>query len=133
MYDGLERRTIDRFCIPDAKVRYKQINGSNGVGELIDLSRSAIRFEVYYPLYEGALVEVTLELPGGDEISLRGHVVWTFDIPHENRSFTVVQFLPFGSDDRYNQPASLEKLKAIEKSYLIDQKSDQSGFSNKYL
>jgi len=121
MYDGLERRTIDRFTIPDAKVRYKQYNGSSGMGELIDLSRSSIRFEVYYPLQEGALIEVTIELPNNDEITLKGHIVWTYEMRNENRNFTVVQFFPFGTDERYNQPANLEKLKAVEKSYLLDQ------------
>lgn len=121
MYDGLERRTIDRFTIPGAKVRYKEVNGSTGIGELIDLSRSAIRFEVYYPIHEGTLVEVTIELPGGDEIGLKGNVVWAYEIRNQNRCFTVVQFLPFGSDDRYNPHTSLEKIKAVEKTYLLDQ------------
>lgn len=124
MYDGLERRTIDRFVIPNAKVRYRLANGVSGVGELIDLSRSAIRFEVYFPLIEGSLLEVTIELPNRDEITLKGHVVWTFEIRRENKCFAVVQFLPFGTDDRYNRPDSLAKIKAIEKTYLLDFKSE---------
>jgi hypothetical protein len=123
MYDGLERRTIDRFSIPNAKVRYRQANGVTGVGELIDLSRSAARFEVYYPLQEGTPIDMAIELPNQDIIDIRGHVVWTFEIKKDQRCFGVAQFLPFGSDERYNPVQSLEKLKAIEKTYLLDQKT----------
>ena len=103
----LERRHSDRFEIPGARVNYCLQNGARAQMPLKNITHGGICFGVDHPLEKGDLVEVDIKLPGNAEIYVKGNVVWA------SKFDAAVQFLPFGTDERYNSFASYQKIKAV--------------------
>ncbi len=114
----IERRHLDRFKIPGAEVSYKLPDGSSSRVKLIDITRSGIRFEINNPVIIGEIIELEIIVPRKDKIFIKGHVVWTSKPNSENPAYAVVQFLPFGSDERYNSMQSYEQHKELSEVYL---------------
>ena len=103
----LERRHADRFEIPGARVEYR-LNGSiSSKMPLRDITNGGARFAVQHRFTRGDEVKLEIRIPSRDQISLKGFIVWATDID------AAVQFLPFGTDDRYNSFESYEKIKAL--------------------
>ena len=114
----IERRHLDRFKIPGAEISYKLLDGSWSCVILIDITRSGVRFEIKNTVNVGEIIELEIIVPKKDKIFIKGHVVWTSKSNSENPSYAVVEFLPFGSDERYNSMHSYEQLKELSEEYL---------------
>jgi hypothetical protein len=114
----IERRHLDRFKIPGAEVSYKLPNGSSSCVKLVDITRSGIRFETKNGVNIGEIIELEIIVPRKDKIIIKGHVVWTSNPDSKNLPYAVVQFLVFGSDERYNSMQSYEQLKELSEEYL---------------
>ena len=119
MYQLLERRHLDRFIIPDAKVSYTASNGSSIVVPLTDISKSSVRFEMTTKMEAGNFIELELIVPSQEKILIKGHIIWTSNDNHnlEKNVYSVVQFLPFGSDEQYNSTKSQAQLRELFKIY----------------
>ena len=102
----IERRHLDRFKMPGAKISYKLPDGSSSCVKLVDITRSSIRFEINNSVVIGEIIELEIIVPRKDKIFIKGHVVWTSKPDSESPAYAVVQFLPFGSDERYNSMQS---------------------------
>ena len=119
-----DRRYLDRFEIPGAKVIYKQREGFHGAKAvsaqtpLIDLTYISCRFEVNHTLQPGAIVELQILISGKRKIKVVGYIVWVSDAQSGRPSMAVVQFFPFGTDKRYNSLHSLKQLKKLSAQYL---------------
>ena len=114
----IERRHLDRFKIPGANVSYKLPDGSSSRVNIVDITRSGVRFEINDPVIIGEIIELKIIVPRKNNIFIKGHVVWTSKPDSENPAYAVVQFLPFGSDERYNSMQSYEQLKELSEEYL---------------
>lgn len=118
----LERRYLDRIKIPGAEVEYKSKDGNTTKGELIDLTKISVKFYIDCELNEGDFIEIVIYVEDREEIHVKGNIVWIKIVNENNISRTVgvVQFLPFGSDERYNSLDCYEKLIKLEKDYSKD-------------
>jgi len=103
----LERRHSDRFEIPGARVNYNLQNGNKAQMPLRNITHGGICFAVEHPLEKGDLVEIDIKLPGNAEIAVKGNVVWASKLD------AAVQFLPFGTDERYNTFTSYQRIKEV--------------------
>ena len=123
MYNGFERRQLERFRIPEARVHYKQHQGFKNAkeiseeGSLIDFTKISIRFKSKHTLQSGALVEMVILIPGKKKIHVKGHVIWSTEATENHLGYAVVQFLPFGTDERYNSMRAHDQLQKLEKEY----------------
>jgi PilZ domain len=108
----LERRHSDRFEIPGARVNYYLKDGKEGQMPLRNITHGGICFGIEDPLEKGDLVEVNIKLPGQCEIFVKGNVVWA------SKMAAAVQFLPFGTDERYNSFTSYQKIKEVLTEYV---------------
>jgi hypothetical protein len=114
----IERRHLDRFKIPGAEISYKLPDGSTSRVKLVDITRSGVRFEINNPVIVGEIIELEIIVPKKDIIFIKGHVVWTSKPDSESPVYAVVQFLIFGSDERFNSMHSYEQLKELSEEYL---------------
>lgn len=105
----IERRNLDRYKIPEAKVLYYAAEESNIV-TLTDISKSSIRFEPLAPLKVGDPIEVELIIPAKEKILLKGTIIGRAKDDSGTSEPVVVQFAPFGSDERYNSSHSYKQL-----------------------
>jgi hypothetical protein len=103
----LERRHADRFEIPGAQVEYR-LNGSfSSKMPLKDITNGGARFAIQHRFTRGDEVELEIQIPMKDQISVKGFIVWATEAD------AAVQFLPFGTDDRYNSFESYEQIKTL--------------------
>jgi hypothetical protein len=114
---GIDRRYLDRFVVPDAEVEYSCDEGGKEKGSLADITKISVRFEVKQQFNPGDLINLEIVVPDKDRISVRGHVVRTIHPIEARSSYVAVQFLPFGSDQRYNSMKSYDQLDALTCEY----------------
>ncbi len=114
----IERRHLDRFKIPGAEISYKLPDGSWSRVNLVDITRSGVRFENKNTINIGEIIELEIIVPRKNKIFIKGHVVWTSNPDSKSPAYAVVQFLVFGSDERYNSMRSYEQLKELSEEYL---------------
>ena len=107
----LERRHSDRFEVPGASVNYVLQDGNRAQMPLRNITHGGICFGIEHSLKKGDLVDIDIKLPGNAAISVRGNVVWS------SRMDAAVQFLPFGTDERYNSFTSYQKIKNLLSDY----------------
>lgn len=123
MHNGYERRQLERFKIPGAQVHYKQRAGfkhAKQISEkkpLIDFTKISVRFKSKHTLQPGALVEMVILIPGKKKIRVKGNVIWSTEATEDREGYAVVQFLPFGTDERYNSMRTHDQLQKLEKEY----------------
>ena len=103
----LERRHSDRFEIPGARVNYSLQNGKKAQMPLRNITHGGICFGVEHHLEKCDLVEIDIKLPGNSEIYVKGNVVCA------SKFDAAVQFLPFGTDERYNSFSDYQKIKEV--------------------
>jgi hypothetical protein len=103
----IERRHADRFEIPGALVNYKLKDGLNAQTPLKDITNAGARFEIGHIINRGDFVELDIRIPGKDPISVKGNVVWATNFD------AAIQFVPFGTDERYNSFKSYKLLKSV--------------------
>ena len=125
-YKGEERRYFKRVAVPGAKVSYAQRKGFHnsdelsGTAPLADITQMSVRFETAQTLHPGAYIEIEIMPPGKEKILAKGNIVWVSDPAAGKPGYAVVQFLPFGTDERYNPLNSLQQLKELTQQYLKD-------------
>lgn len=107
-----ERRNLDRFKIPGAHVTFKTIDGQLNYLPIIDISKSSIRFRYTGNLSKGDYLNFAIIIPSKEKISLKGHVV-AITKNYPEHSFVLVQFAPFGPDERYNPLSSLKQINVL--------------------
>jgi len=111
----IERRKTDRFIIPGAKVLYYTPNGSSNLVSLTDISINSIRFELTTDLKILDMLDFELIIPSKEKILLKGNITGLMINDPEYPDSAVIQFEPFGSDDRYNSIHSYNQLKELIK------------------
>ena len=108
-----DRRHSDRFYVAGGKVHFTTRKGEPAFSSLADLTQSSIKFEIEEELIVGDQIEVIIEVPGFRMIPVKGRVAWTSSPLLNNPAHAVVQFLPFGTDSRYNTMRIHEQIKTI--------------------
>jgi hypothetical protein len=114
---GLERRYLDRLEIPDAEVVYISDTGTEEKGSLADITKISVRFEVSKQFNPGDMIHLEIIIPNKEKIAVRGHVVRTINSTEAEPAYAAVQFLPFGSDERYNSMESYTQLDVLTTEY----------------
>ena len=107
----MERRFIDRFRVPKARVRYAKENYIVPVSRampLTNLSKYGACFELKDEIDPGNLVIIKIFVPGKKSILVKGKVIWSNSNNIHLRAG--IQFLPFGKGRKYNSFNSREKL-----------------------
>jgi len=115
---GIERRYLDRFEIPDAEVVCRAGERSAIRGSLADITKISVKFEISMSFNPGDLLQLEIVIPNKEKIFVKGHIVRTIDPTNEQPAYAAVQFLPFGSDERYNSMQSYEQLDALTMEYM---------------
>jgi hypothetical protein len=114
---GIERRYLDRFEIPDAEVVYHSEERSGIRCSLADITKISVKFEVSQLFNPGDLLQLEIIVPNREKIFVKGHIVRTINPANGQPAYAAVQFLPFGSDERYNSMQSYEQLDALTVEY----------------
>ncbi len=112
-----DRRHSDRFLVAGATVHFQSRQGKLVQSPLSDLTHSSLRFEITENLIIGDEIEISVDVPGFNLVRIRGNVVWTSDPLLESPAYAVVQFLPFGTDPRYNSMQIRDQIKIIIKKF----------------
>lgn len=103
-----ERRKIIRFKIPGAMAFFSEISPLNisrrlsGDGLIDDISIKGIRFSTESKLYNGISLFLDLIIPGKEQLSLKGNVVWVSDKQKNNQYFAFIEFIEFSDDEGFN-------------------------------
>lgn len=119
----VERRRLERFQIPNARVYYElesQFTDQipvEGEGDLIDITVKGIRFESEDVLSSGARLRIKIRVPDEESIELIGNVVWTKKLDSSGSINSVIEFIDFDDEPGYNSLESLEKLEALYNEY----------------
>jgi hypothetical protein len=114
-----ERRHADRFAIPGAQMRILRNGMTSEVLQVEDMTKSSIRFQIERSVMPGQEIEIELKVPDMDPLILKGHVIWAIDPQGEEKAKAVIQFLPFGTDERYNTIQTYEQLCVITEKYSV--------------
>ncbi|MCB0283980.1 MAG: PilZ domain-containing protein [Calditrichae bacterium] len=110
-----ERRKIIRFKIPGSMVFFSEISPLkvtqrlSGDGLIDDISIKGIRFSTESQLYSGLSLNLDLIIPGREQISLKGNVVWISGKQKNDQYFAFVEFIEFSDDEGFN-PAHLQNV-----------------------
>jgi len=113
----IDRRNTERYQIPGSQVLYKAGDGRVFLSPIKDLSYYSVCFEVENDFLRGETVDLRIIMPGKESISVKGNIVWSSFKSSENGSYATVQFLPFGTDEKYNSMETLYKLKELVNIY----------------
>ena len=113
----LDRRNTDRLKISGAQILFKRESGEAAMKPMKDLTFSGVCFEVDEKMTVGDLIEMRIILPGEESITIKGNIVWSEVNASTKIVYTAVQFLPFGTDERYNPMEIYQKLKKIVSAY----------------
>jgi hypothetical protein len=113
-----DRRHAHRISIPEAMIRYTRKNGQSGEMPLIDLTKSSACFIIEHELKFGEMLELEIIIPNKDQINLKSIVIRISDPAEELVSYAVVQFLAFGTDERYNSLHAYEQLTQLLNEYV---------------
>jgi hypothetical protein len=108
-----ERRYTDRYPLPGAKVQYNLDGGNSDETSVKDITQGGLCFEFSHNADEGHRIEIELKIPGMDNLVLKGHIVWTSVSSGNDPNLAAMQFLPFGTDNRYNSMDNHERLKKV--------------------
>jgi hypothetical protein len=115
---GIERRYLDRFEVPGAEVVYRFAGGTESRGSLADITKISVRFETDHQFNAGDHIELEIFIPERNSISVRGNVVRIVNASSQAPVSVAVQFLPFGSDERYNTMESYSQLNNLTEEYM---------------
>ena len=121
-----ERRSLSRFTIPGAKVKYKQEEGFrgskaiSGEGKLIDISLKAVKFEAQYELFPGALVDIEIVINPNQTIPVTGNILYSSETNENTPGITIVQFIRFGNEDGLNMIESKSQLEELQEKFLSE-------------
>lgn len=119
----VERRILERFHVPDARVKYKLESFFSdqipveGEGALVDLTVKGVRFESEEELSAGTRLSIEIIVPHEEPIPLIGNIVWTKKLEETGVINSVIEFIDFDDDPEFNSNESLEQLEALEREY----------------
>jgi Tfp pilus assembly protein PilZ len=125
--EKVEKRSCRRFSIPGATISLKTkkfFSRSSHYCEdscpVLDLSRGGLRFTCRRLLSVTSKVSLNLDIPEeSSTLHLKGQVRWAIPNPGRNYKYQVgIQFLPYGSNKKHNDPLVLEKIKELEKIFV---------------
>ncbi len=108
-----DRRYSERFSVANAKLHLKTHHGDMVEYTIADMTNSSVRFELGHDLFSEDIIEVGIDVPGFHLVRIRGRIIWKSDPVRENPAFAVMQFLPFGTDERYNSMHTRSQIKTI--------------------
>lgn len=108
-----ERRYTDRYPLPGAKVQYNLEGGNSDETPVKDITQGGLCFEFTHSADEGHQIEIELKIPGMGNLVLKGNIVWTSVSSGDDPDMAAMQFLPFGTDDRYNSMENHKRLKKV--------------------
>jgi hypothetical protein len=111
--EGFDRRHSERLRFVGAQVLYRLENGQISLKPLKDISRSCACFNIENAIEIGGIIELEIIIPGREKIFVKGIVSRLSNPSLEYNPYIVVQFLPFGTDDRYNSLKSYKQLKKL--------------------
>ena len=123
MSDQKERRFYERIQIPGAEVAYRErqklnwFKGYNGPVPMKDITKSGICFKLMNRLERGATVEIKISIPGEEQFSVTGNIVWTNMDRSSDDGYAGVQFRPFGKGHQYNSFRTHERLEHITQHF----------------
>jgi hypothetical protein len=103
----LDRRHSYRFEVPGAQVKYELGNGESAEVPMKNITHGGVCFGIIDMVNEGTFMELEILFPGDVKITIKGNIVWS------NESDAAIQFLPFGTDERYNSFQCHQLLKGI--------------------
>jgi len=115
--ESLDRRYCERFEVPGAQVLYKLNQGVCARTQLKNITKSSVRFEIKHDAKPGDFVELEIQIPRKERICAKGNIVWISN--SKPPYYSVVQFLAFSTDKRYNSLECLEQLKRVEAEYFL--------------
>jgi hypothetical protein len=95
------------------------MNGQFNLKPLNDITKSSARFEVDHPMKKGEFIELEIIIPGRKKIHVKATVIRSSIPTTEHPPYVVVQFLPFGSDKRYNSMECYKQLSELIEQYLL--------------
>lgn len=121
MFD-YERRYLDRFEIPNAKIEYRLLSGRSAKVKLIDITKISAQFFTQHKMTEGEYIDLDILVEGIEKIVVKGHIVRTIGSEIKNKAIAVVQFLPFGTDDRINNMKCYEQLAQLTEKFFKEDK-----------
>jgi hypothetical protein len=108
-----DRRYNERYPLPAAKVRYKVDENEVHGKSVKDITHSGVCIEFSHSTEVGSQIEIELTIPGKDSLVLKGNIVWTGFQNADKAGYAGMQFLPFGTDERYNTMDDHDKLRKL--------------------
>ena len=117
--DDLDRRNRERFAVKGAEVIYTLNNGQFAIKPLLDFTRSTARFEVDHSIQLKEFIKLEIIFPGKDKIQVKGTVIRLSDPASEYPPYAVIEFIPFGTDARYNSMESYQQLSEVIEENLV--------------
>ena len=123
-YKGIDRRTCERFEIPDATLSYRlkkiffsEKKHSEKYCPIIEISFGGVRF--LCQKFHKPTNTIYLKLTTSNEKSslpLKGKIVWTSLYAASGYKYQIgVQFDPFGTKKGQNDPEIMNKLSSLQK------------------
>jgi hypothetical protein len=115
-----EKRNTERYAVPGSRVEYKLEGGQSAETPVKDITHGGLCFEFEHSAEEGNLIEIEIRIPGREKLVLKGNIVWTSISSTDDPNYAAMQFLPFGTDERYNSMKYHERLKKLLKQCIED-------------
>ena len=116
---NFDRRNRDRLNVKGAEVIYTLNSGQFAIKPLLDFTRCTARFEVDHSIQLKEFIKLEIIFPGKEKILVKGTVIRISDPVTEYPTYIVVEFLPFGTDARYNSMESYQQLSEVIEENLI--------------
>ncbi len=121
-----ERRSLNRFTIPGARVKYQQKEGFmgsealSGEGKLIEISMKTVKFEAQYELFPGALADLEIVINQNQSIPVTGNILWSSEASENTSGLAMVQFIRFGNENGLNMIESKSQLEDLQENFLSE-------------
>ncbi len=121
-----ERRSLDRFIIPQATGSLLRTSGLNlfnnefslSIFEKIskkiiikDINKSGACIQSEEPLKGGDFINMIISVPGERKILVKGYIKWVTLVQDNRYACMGTQFLAYGDGKKYNSSRSLERLR----------------------
>lgn len=108
MADIKERRYMERFRLPQARLYYRIsnktsfFNGYRGPAKISDINKCSLGIVGSLELTYGTPLMLKIILPDYPEIILKGHISGFLKDHNGLTTRTIIQLMPYGYDVQYN-------------------------------
>ncbi|MDO9547793.1 MAG: PilZ domain-containing protein [Candidatus Marinimicrobia bacterium] len=125
MVQGFEKRTCHRFEIPNSALMYKKIGffrqkKYETTIRLYNISKGGLSFACDEELKKGKTIILKLFIPNDEPLELLSEVCRQRDSSDGYSLATGAIYLPFGQGVNMNPPESLDRLRELDKKYVIE-------------